>query len=165
MAAIYDSNKPLIFLDLNHLSEDLSVIGDREIHFDTTIILNELLHLVCYRDMVDQVLHNFLSSILLKSNNEYKKFDATIRLNKMRRLAQEMNVVKNISYGLRETFIKNDLYNRSGTLLVSSIDASILNACTTIKGQTKWTNGNTNISSSLTYENPLMFLEDILLSV
>ena len=47
MAAIYDSNKPLIFLDLNHLSEDLSVIGDREIHFDTTIILNELLHLVC----------------------------------------------------------------------------------------------------------------------
>ena len=61
MADLYDSEKKLIVLDISNLSGFIESIEDSFGEaIDNTLLINSILPLVASRDMVDQVIADFL---------------------------------------------------------------------------------------------------------
>ena len=83
MVDVYDSQNALVLIDLSDMQDRIYAICQSEdLNFDTTIFINSMLPFLEHRDLVDQVLPNFLKEELLIVSDEYRQFIPKIRMNK-----------------------------------------------------------------------------------
>ena len=137
MASVYDCDQPLILIDLSCLQKQLDEIIYLDFYYsqDNTILLNGLLQIVNNKNFVLNNLKDFSTQIVSQVINDYEEFDTKLLKNKLKRLDFNLEVIHELSFNLLDNFIKNELYNKAGSLLVSSLDATLLNSTVVKKGK------------------------------
>lgn len=166
MAEVYESNQPLILLDLTPASEPISRISQLSgLDFDPTLFLNGMLNFSSNRFTSAQETARFLQDNLLKINKEYELFDMRLRMEKMKALAGIMTQFRETNLELTKLFSAHRLYNASGILKIDTVDASDMTCAIARMENRKWTQ---DFNPRPTYSisgTSLEYLGQILLSV
>ena len=120
MASVYDCDQPLILIDLSCLQKQLDEIIYLDFYYsqDNTILLNGLLQIVNNKNFVLNNLKDFSTQIVSQVIDDYEEFDTKLLKNKLKRLDFNLEVIHELSFNLLDNFIKNELYNKAGSLLV-----------------------------------------------
>ena len=165
MAEVYESDKPMILIDLCPVMEPVSRI--RELSpddFDLTMFINGMMTFTANRYTYGQDMAGFLQDNLLKINQQYAQFAMNIRREKMRAMAAIMKEFRETNCQLHELFCLNNLYNRGGILQIDTIDASDPSCAIARLDNGKWTQDFKTRPIYSISQIPLEYLEGILLS-
>ncbi len=167
MASVYDCEQPLILVDLSCLQEQLDKIIHLDFQYtqDNTILLNGLLSIVNNKNFVINNLDSLSQQTFLEVNEDYREFNKKLLRNKLLRLNANLEIIQELSLSLLDSFIKNNLYNTTGSLLVSCLDASILNSTVVKKGKPECQLVQTLSTTqfSMISQHPYHYLKQILI--
>ncbi len=165
MADLYDSEKKLIVLDISNLSGFIESIEDSFGEaIDNTLLINSILPLVASRDMVDQVIADFLKREFIAINYQYENFSNKFRIEKLKSVSHSFQNIRNLSLCLRDILQNYKLYSVAGILTADTIEADCMYCSLASLGKAKWTENLTRHSTFSISSKNLEYLERILIS-